>query len=37
MGQFSKVPLAIGKAHTVPQRSLNGRPGLGGLKLLLLQ
>ncbi len=31
MGQFSKVLLAIDKAHTVPQRALDCRPDLGGL------
>ncbi len=31
MGQFSKVLLAIGNAHTVPQRALDCGPGLGGL------
>ncbi len=31
MGQFRKVLLAIDKAHTVPQRALDCRPGLGGL------
>ncbi len=29
MGQFSKVFLAIDNAHTVPQRALDCRPGLG--------
>ncbi len=32
MGQFSKVLLAIDKVHTVPQRALDCRPGLGRLK-----
>ncbi len=31
MGQFSKVLLAIDKAYTVPQRTLNCRQCLGGL------
>ncbi len=31
MGQFSNVLLAIDKEHTVPQRALDCRPGLGGL------
>ncbi len=31
MGQFIKVLLAIDKLHTVPQRALDFRPGLGGL------
>ncbi len=31
MGQFSTVLLATDKVHTVPQRALDGRPGLGGL------
>ncbi len=31
MVQLSKVLLAINKVHTVPQRALNCRPGLGGL------
>ncbi len=29
MGQFGNVVLAIDKAHTVPQRALDCRPGLG--------
>ncbi len=31
MDQLSKVLLAIYKAHAVPQRALDCRPGLGGL------
>ncbi len=31
MSQFNKVQLAIDKVHTVPQRTLDCRPGLGGL------
>ncbi len=31
MGQFSKVLLAIDKAHTLPQRALDSELGLGGL------
>ncbi len=31
MGLFSKVPLVIDKVHTVPQRALSCRPGLGRL------
>ncbi len=31
MGQFSKVLLSIDNAHTVQQRALDCRPGLGGL------
>ncbi len=31
MGQCIKVLLAIDEAHTVPQRVLDCRPGLGGL------
>ncbi len=34
MGKFSKVLLAIDNAHTVPQRALDCRPGLGGLRQL---
>ncbi len=29
MGQFSKVLLAIGNAHTVPQRAMDCGPSLG--------
>ncbi len=29
MGQFSKVLSAIYNAHTVPQRALDCRPGVG--------
>ncbi len=29
MGQFSKVLLVIDNAHTVPERALDCRPGLG--------
>ncbi len=31
MGQFNKVLLDIDSVHTVPQRALDCRPGLGGL------
>ncbi len=31
MGQFRKVLLAIDNAHSLPQRALDCRPGLGGL------
>ncbi len=31
MAQFNKVLLAIDKVHTVPQRALDCRPGLGRL------
>ncbi len=31
MGQFSEVLLAIDNVHTVPQRALDWRPGLGEL------
>ncbi len=31
MGQFSKVLLVIDKVHTVQQKALDRRPGLGGL------
>ncbi len=31
MVQFSKVILAIDNVHTVTQRTLDCRPGLGGL------
>ncbi len=33
MGKFSKVLLAIDKAHTVLQRTLDYGPGLGGLTI----
>ncbi len=31
MNQLSKALLAINNVHTVPQRTLNCEPGLGGL------
>ncbi len=31
MGQFIKVLLAIDNVHTVPQRDMDCRPGVGGL------
>ncbi len=31
MGQYIIVELAIDKAHTVPHKDLDCRPGLGGL------
>ncbi len=35
MRQLVHVLLAIGKAHTVPQRALDCRPGLSGLKHII--
>ncbi len=35
MDQSVNIPLAIDKAHTVPQRALTCRPGLGGLNKFL--
>ncbi len=35
MVQFSKVLLGIDKVHTVPQRVLDCRPGLGGLNQVM--
>ncbi len=35
MGQFSNVLLAIDKTHTVTQRTLDCRPGLGGLNQVM--
>ncbi len=35
MGQFSKVLLAIEKAHTVPERAQDCGPCLGGLNQVM--